>query len=71
MEKQLATAAYWIGVISAVLAIVTRGLALVMKSVSIGGRNPISCRTFLEGAILLFMMALASTGIAWLKERKA
>jgi hypothetical protein len=75
VEKQLATAAYWIAVISTVLALVMRGLALLgmfaYSSGAMGGRNPISFRTFLEGAILFYVMAIASTAVAWLKERRA
>ncbi|MGB6691866.1 MAG: hypothetical protein WBE76_28830 [Terracidiphilus sp.] len=75
MEKQLATAAYWIGIVSTILALIMRGLALVgifaFSGAVVGGRNPISFRTFLEGAILFFMMAIASTAITWLKEQKA
>ena len=75
MEKQLATAAYWIGVLSTLIAIITRGLALlgifVFSPTVVAGKNPISYRTFLEGAILFFVMAIASALIAWAKERKA
>lgn len=75
MEKQLATAAYWIGILSTVLALIMRGLALLgifaYSPAVFAGKNPISFRTFLEGAILFFVMAIASTAVAWAKERKA
>lgn len=73
MERQLASAAYWIGILSTITALIMRVLALMGKfafSPTVG-RNPISYRTFLEGAILFFVMAIASTAVAWLKERKA
>ena len=51
MEKQLSTVAYWIGVISAVLALITRLLA-VMGVLELPaqtlGKNPISYRSFLD-----------------------
>jgi hypothetical protein len=72
MEKHLATAAYWLGVISTLLALIMRALALfgafTFSGAVVGGRNPLSFRTFLEGAILFFVMAIASTAITWLKE---
>ncbi len=73
LEKQLGTAAYWIGILCTVVALVMRGLALagVYSYSPTVGRNPLSYRTFLEGAILFFVMSTASTVIAWIKERKA
>ena len=77
MEKQLATAAYWIGVLSTALALILRGLAVLGVFVfpytptAAGGKIPISYRTFLEGAILFFVMAIASAVIAWAKEQRA
>jgi hypothetical protein len=75
MEKSLATTAFWIGVVSTGIALIMRCLAVVgifAFSTTYAGRgNPISYRTFLEGAILFFMMAIASGVIAWGKERKA
>ena len=73
MEKQIAIAAYWIGILSSLVALVMRGFALMGMftfSPRIGG-NPISYRTFLEGAVLLFAIAIASSAIVWLKDRKA
>jgi len=76
VEKQLSIAAYWIGIVSTVLALFLRGLALLgiflFPSVPLaGGKIPVSYQTFLEGAILFFVMALAGTAIARLKEQKA
>lgn len=54
MEKQLSTVAYWIGIISTVLALITRLLAVfgVFVSTSASGKIPITYRSFLNGAIL-------------------
>lgn len=75
MEKQLATAAYWIGIFCVAAAIILRGLALegfsAMSTALEGKADPISFRTFLNGAILFFIMAIASSVIAWAKEGKA
>jgi len=76
LEKQLSMAAYWTGIVSTVLALILRGLAVlgifVLPSGPLAGSKiPISYRTFLEGAILFFTMAIASTVIAWAKTQKA
>jgi len=76
LEKQLSMAAYWIGIVSTVLALILRGLAVlgvfIFPSVPLaGGKIPVSYHTFLEGAVLFFTMAIASTVIAWAKAQKA
>ncbi len=70
----LATAAYCIGVVSAVLALITRGpaaMGVFVLHLSAPGQNAISYRSFLDGAILFFIMAIASSVIAWAKAQKA
>ena len=72
MEKQLTIAAYWVGIASTGVALVTRVLALfgmfVFKTAS--GGNPVSYRTFLEGAELFFLMAIAGSVLIWAKSNK-
>ncbi|MFZ0395000.1 MAG: hypothetical protein WCF17_11765 [Terracidiphilus sp.] len=76
MGKQLATASYWVGVVSTVIALIMRALAwvgvLAIEPGIRGGKYfPLSYRTFLEGAILFFVMAIASATVALVKEKKA
>jgi hypothetical protein len=56
MSKQLISVAYWIGMASTVLAIIDRGLLMIGVSVF----KPLSPKSFLEGAVLFFVMAIAS-----------
>ena len=72
MEKQLSTVAYWIGIISTVLALITRLLAVfgVFVSTSASGKMPITYRSFLDGAMLFFVMAIASSAAMWVKAQK-
>ena len=75
MEK-LSISAYWAGVVSTVLALVTRGLAMLgiyaMPTAQPGvAKVPISSRTFLEGAILFFVMAIAGHVIASAKTQRS
>lgn len=76
LEKQLGPAAYWIAIASTGIALIMRALALVgilaVEPGIRGGRYyPLTYRTFLEGAVLFFVMAIASGVIALAKERKA
>jgi hypothetical protein len=75
VERKLATTAFWIGILSTALAIVMRGLAIVgipaYSAAYAENGHPLTFRTFLEGAILFFVMAIAAGVLAWSKERKA
>ena len=74
MEKQLCTVAYWIGVISTALALITRLLAVIGVSVfpaATSGKIPISYRSFLDGAMLFFVMAIASSVAMWVKQQRS
>jgi hypothetical protein len=74
MEKQLCTVAYWIGVISTVLALITRLLAVVgvfVLPAATSGKIPISYRSFLDGAMLFFVMAIASSVAIWVKQQES
>ena len=68
-------AAYWAGIASTALALITRVLALLGYSVfSIAqpgvARVPVTYRTFLEGAVLFFVMAIAGSVITWAKTQR-
>ena len=74
MEKQICTVAYWIGVISTVLALITRLLAAIgvfVMPAATSGKLPISYRSFLDGAMLFFIMAIASSVAMWVKQQKS
>jgi hypothetical protein len=76
VEKKICNAAYWIGIISAALALVSRGLAFIGVSTfqlsTMGeGRVGISYKTFVEGAVLFFLMAIASSAAIWTKAQKS
>jgi hypothetical protein len=74
VEKQLTVAAYWLGLVSTVLALVMRGLALfgvfVFNVGATPGRNPISYRTFLEGSEMFFLMAIAGAVVGWAGSKR-
>jgi len=75
MSKQLISVAYWIGMASTVLAIIDRGLLMIGVSVFPGvaspaGKVPLSPKSFLEGAVLFFVMVIASY-VMWAKTEKS
>jgi len=70
MEKQLFGLGYWLGLISTVLAIIFRLLASVKVfplHMGMPGGNSLSYQTFLHGAALFFLLAIAS----WCKSPKS
>lgn len=71
MEKQIIQWSYWLGVVSFVLALVTRALNVLGVAQLIMGRgNPIGYRSFLDGAVLFFLTAIATSSYAWFKLHK-
>jgi len=66
MEKQIAVVSYWLGVVSTVLTIVFRALAAfgIWPDLVPAEGAPISYYTFLRGAILLFLLSIASRQIS-------
>ena len=71
MEKSILTISYWLGVLCTVLAVAMRVLNMLGVSfyeVMTRG-NPIAFRTFLNGAMLFFLAAIASAGYSWHKSR--
>ena len=74
MEKQICTVSYWIGLISTILALITRLLAVIgvfVMPAATSGKLPISYRSFLDGAMLFFVMAIASSVAMWVKQQKS
>jgi hypothetical protein len=63
MEKQLSVIGYWLGVISTVLALIFRALTamnMIPPHMGAPGGNALSYLSFLHGAALFFLLAIAS-----------
>jgi hypothetical protein len=71
MEKQIMHWSYWLGVACVVLAVVTRILnTLGVSTILLQTRgDPISFRTFADGALLFLITSIATAGSAWLKRQ--
>jgi hypothetical protein len=64
MEKQLSVVGYWLGLICTVLALIFKGfnvLNIIPPFMAASGRNAISHTSFLHGAVLFFLLAIASS----------
>lgn len=72
MEKYILMVSYWIGIICAVLAIVTRvASSLGFEMVTLNTRgHPIDYHSLLDAALLFLFVAMASAGYASFKSRQ-
>jgi hypothetical protein len=73
LEKRIANWAYWLGLGSTFLAFISRSLAIIglwpASRIAPSGKIPLSYWSFFDGAILMFMIAIASSIIDWTKEQ--
>jgi uncharacterized membrane protein YbjE (DUF340 family) len=63
MEKQLSALGYWLGLICTVLALIFRAftaLDVILPHMGAPGGHAISYMSFLHGAVLFFLLAIAS-----------
>jgi hypothetical protein len=63
MEKQLSALGYWLGLICTVLALIFRGftaLNIIPPFMGVPGGSAISYLSFLHGALLFFLLTIAS-----------
>jgi hypothetical protein len=70
MEKQLSLLGYWLGIICTVLALIFRffaALNMIPPFMGAPGGHAISFMSFLHGAGLFFLLAIAS----WCRTSKA
>jgi len=64
VEKRLSIISYWLGLVSILLALVLRILAMIGISTAWFGTLPLSYNTFLHGAETFFFLSIASSMIA-------
>ena len=72
MEKHIVRWSYWLGVVCVALALVTRALNVlgVARNVFTGQGQPISYHSFVDGALLFFVTAIATSSYGWFKSHK-
>ena len=72
MEKHIIGWSYWLGMVSLVLGFITRALNFLGTFPGVTGRGgqPITYQTFLDGAFLLFLTAIATWCYTSFKSHK-
>lgn len=67
MEKVIAKASYWLGVICVMLAFLARALNVLGSDALhfMGKGNSVGYRSFLDGALLLFIITIATGAYSW------
>lgn len=75
MEQRLSTVAFWVGIVCTLLALVSRGLlmigVLMFPLIASSPRSiQLSPKSFLDGAVLFFVMAIASNVASLAKTQK-
>jgi hypothetical protein len=72
MKKHIIRYSYWLGVLSFLLALLTRALdilGLPLGNIVTKG-NAVGYRTFLDGSLLFFLTAIATASYVWFKSQK-
>jgi len=73
MEKQIRTWSYWLGLVSAVIAVVLRALnavGLLLPEVVKQGQT-IWYMSFYKGALLFFVISVATASYTWAGSQKS
>jgi len=72
MKKHIIRYSFWLGVLSVLLALLMRALNMLgvpLANITTRG-NAIGYRTFLDGAQLFFLTAIATASYVWFKAQK-
>jgi hypothetical protein len=71
METYILRWSYWLGVLSVLLAAVARVFNMLGWSTMLlqTRGNPVSFRTFVNGAMLLLLTAISSAAFIWFKRQ--
>lgn len=72
MEKHIVKWSYWLGIVSAVIALVLRGLnavGLLRPTVIVQG-STVWYMSFYKGAFLFFLIAIATANYLWSRSQK-
>jgi hypothetical protein len=70
MGKHVIRWSYWLGAILAILALIARGLNMIgLNTLAFTTRgNEVSYHTFVEGAVLFFVISIATSSYARLNS---
>ena len=73
MGKQIGTVSYWLGLVSTLIALVLRGLNVfgVLVPTVVKQGQTIWYMSFYKGALLFFMIAIATASYTFVRSEKA
>lgn len=73
MEKQITTISYWLGVASSLIALVLRGLNIfgILSPHVVEPGKTLWYMSFYKGALLFFLIAIATASYTWVRSQKA
>ena len=72
MEKHIVTWSYWLGLASAVIALVLRSLNVfgILTAVIVEQGQTLWYMSFYKGALLFFLIAIATASYTWVRGQK-
>ena len=73
MEKQIVTLSYWLGLLSSLICLVLRGLNIfgILASTVVQQGKTLWYMSFFKGALLFFLIAIATASYASVRGEKA
>ena len=72
MQKQIVTGSYWLGLLCALIALVLRALSIfgILTFTVVQHGKTIWFMMFYRGALLFFLIAIATASYAWVRGEK-
>jgi hypothetical protein len=72
LGKQIVTASYWLGIVSSLVALGLRSINILGMQIPtlIKRGQALSYMSFYRGALLFFLIAIATASYAWVREGK-
>ena len=72
MQKQIVTGSYWLGLLCALIALVLRALSIfgILPITVVQHGKTAWCMMLYRGALMFFLMAIATASYAWVRGEK-
>ena len=72
MGKQIVTVSYWLGILSSLIALVLRGLAIfgILAPTVVKQGKTLWYMSFYKGAFLFFLIAIATASYTFVRSEK-
>jgi hypothetical protein len=72
VQKQIVTGSYWLGLLCALIALVLRALSIfgILPITVVQHGKTAWCMMLYRGALMFFLMAIATASYAWVRGEK-